>query len=106
MKEKIISELEKLFGDFDLFGNMLGEMLQKGSIGEQKVENIKKLLVGKTILSAEFSSYSATNDTLTLCFTDATNLKIVSDPKNTFDGLSFYVKKTKTVEQEYDEEIE
>jgi hypothetical protein len=63
------------------------------------------MLAGKTIAKAELSSYGAPNDTLTLTFTDSTHIKIVSDPKNCFDGLAFFVKKVRTVEQEYDEEI-
>lgn len=71
------------------------------------MENVKKLLLGKTIEEIEFASWQATNDTLILRFTDKTHIKIMSDPNMTFDGLAFYVKKSKTVtvNQEYDEEI-
>ena len=48
---------------------------------------------------------AAPNDTLTLTFADGSHLKIISDPNNCFDGLAFFVKKTRTVEQEYEEEI-
>ena len=69
------------------------------------IEKVKNLLLGKTIENVEFSSSQATNDTLVLNFTDKTNIRIVSDPDFTFDGLAFYVKKSKTVEEEYYEEI-
>ena len=69
------------------------------------MENVKNMLVGKTIAKADFEHCSAKNDTLILTFTDQTNIKIVSDPNNCFGGLAFFVKKIKTVEQEYHEEI-
>lgn len=71
------------------------------------MENVKNLLLGKTIEEVEFGSWQATNDTLILRFTDKTHIKIMSDPKMTFEGLAFYVKKSKTitVEQDYEEEI-
>lgn len=74
----------------------------------QKVDPMKKvidLLVGRTIVNVEFISSRANNDTMVLTFTDGSNIKIASDPNCVFDGLSFYVSKKKTVEQEYDEEI-
>lgn len=71
------------------------------------IEKVKELMLGKTIEEIEFASWQATNDTLILRFTDKTHIKIMSDPNMTFDGLAFYVKKSKTVtvDQEYDEEI-
>ena len=111
MNEKIKSEFGKLFENFDVKSIIqtvfkpLEDYIRASKPEETKVENIKKLLEGKTIAKAEFSSYAATNDTLTLSFTDETHLKIVSDPNNVFDGLAFFVKKVRTVEQEYDEEI-
>ena len=110
MNEKIKNELEKLLTSLDLKGLLKKAFKPYEDFvmnKESKVENIKKLLEGKKIASVEFSSYAATNDTLTLTFTDSTHLKIVADPNNVFDGLAFFVKKTKTVtvEQEYDEEI-
>lgn len=69
------------------------------------IEKVTELLLGKTIEKVEFGSWKATNDTLTLWFTDKTHIKIMSDPNCTFDGLSFYIEKSKTVKQEFDEEI-
>lgn len=112
MNENIKTDLETLFEALDVktVFNKVKKVFEPledlvKPLKEPKVENVKNLLVGKTIDKAEFSSYCANNDTLTLTFTDGTHLKIVSDPKNIFDGLAFFVTKTKTVEQEYDEEI-
>lgn len=112
MNENIKTELEELFKTLDVktVFNKFKKMFEPledliSPLKETKVENIKNMLAGKTIVKAEFSSYSANNDTLTLTFTDGSHIKIVSDPKNIFDGLAFFVKKTRTVEQEYDEEI-
>jgi hypothetical protein len=113
MNEKIKSDLEKLFGDLPIMPFLkkayqnYQDHFNSLETKESKVESVKKMLEGKTIAKAEFSSYAANDDTLILTFTDSTHIKIVSDPKNVFDGLAFFVKKTKTttVEQEYDEEI-
>lgn len=111
MNKEIKADLEKLIGEMNIkpfikkfqkrYEDFFGLSVKEE---EPKMESVKKLLEGKTIATAEFSSYAA-DDTLTLTFTDSTNIKIVADPNNTFDGLAFFVKKTKTVEQEYDEEI-
>lgn len=69
------------------------------------MKNVEKMLVGKTIEKIEFLSWQAENDILILWFTDKTHLKIQSDPQQDFSGLSFYVMKTRTVEEKYDEEI-
>lgn len=71
------------------------------------IEKLKELMIGKTIEKIELNSWKSPDDTIILCFTDKTHIKIMSDPNCTFDGLSFYIKKSKTVtyEQEFDEEI-
>ncbi len=66
------------------------------------MENVKTLLLGKTIEKVEFYSWQSPNDTMILSFTDKTSLKIMSDPNLCFDGLAFYTKKFVTVE-EYEE---
>jgi len=112
MNENIKTELEELFKTLDVktVFNKFKKVFEPledfiSPSKETKVENVKKMLEGKTIAKAEFESYSAQNDTLILKFTDDTHLKIVSDPKNIFDGLAFFQIKTRTVEQQYDEEI-
>jgi hypothetical protein len=71
------------------------------------METVKNLLLGKTIEEVKFDSWKAPDDTLILRFSDKTSIKIMSDPNCCFDGLKFYIKKSKTVtyEQEFDEEI-
>jgi hypothetical protein len=117
--EKLFSEwnilptLEKLYQGFEKYQGCFHDVESRSetvypwpfSPKGDEMESIKKLLVGKTIASVDFSNYKATSDTMVLKFTDGTNIKIVSDPNCTFDGLSFYVQKKRTIEQEYDEEI-
>ena len=71
------------------------------------IEKLKQMMVEKTIAGIELNSYQATNDTLIIHFIDSPSIKIMSDPKMCFDGLTFYAKKitTKTIEIEEDEEI-
>lgn len=69
------------------------------------IEKVKELMLGKTIEEIEFISWHTPNDTMILKFTDKTNIKIISDPKMCFEGLSFYVKKKIVYETEQDEEI-
>jgi hypothetical protein len=71
------------------------------------MENVKKLMLGKTIAFIEFESYQAQNDTLIIRFTEGDHIKIVSDPKMCFEGLAFYIQKSKTItyEEVFDEEI-
>lgn len=69
------------------------------------IEKLKELMLGKTIEDIEFMSWQATCDTMILRFTDKSHIKIVSDPKMCFEGLSFYIKKKVVYETEEDEEI-
>jgi hypothetical protein len=71
------------------------------------IEKLKELMVGKTIAFIELESYQAQNDTLIIRFTESDHIKIRSDPKMVFEGLAFYIQKSKTVtyEEVFDEEI-
>jgi hypothetical protein len=69
------------------------------------MENVKNFLLGKTIDKVEFTSWRAPNDTLRLGFTDGSHLKIMSDPNCCFDGLAFYIMKSKTIEIEEEVEV-
>jgi hypothetical protein len=59
---------------------------------------VKSFMEGKTIKSMEFSSYQSPNDSLVLCFTDETKIKIMSDPDMCFEGLAFFLPKTEVQE--------
>lgn len=69
------------------------------------IEKVKELMVGKTIEDIEFSSWQAPNDTMIFRFTDKTSIKLMSDPDMCFDGLAFYLMRTKMVEVPDDERI-
>lgn len=107
-----MTDMEKKMRDFA--DNLLSSFCKGETVNSEKCEpvpplskhgKIQRLLTGTTIKKVEIESYKATDDTLILHFGDNIILKIVSDPNNTFEGLSFYLKKTKIVEQEYDDEI-
>ena len=71
------------------------------------IEKLKSLMLEKTIAFIELESYQAQNDTLIIRFTEGDHIKIRSDPKMVFEGLAFYIQKSRTItlEEKFDEEI-
>jgi hypothetical protein len=63
------------------------------------IEKVKELMIGKTIASIDFESWQSPNDTMYLNFADGTHIKIMSDPDMCFDGLGFFVLKSRTIKE-------